>query len=139
MAMVFNSVDEMLAYVERACEGSMELVGEVVKEQLKDNLIAAKAVDTGKLIDSIESDVDGGIATIKFANGAGHTSWWGSEKMGIEPGDEVYIAHWIEEGRTGTRDAAHSVETTVRELEAYQEHTLAMKDGLARYGIDATY
>ena len=59
--------------------------------------------------------------------------------MGIEPGDEVYIAHWIEEGRTGTRDAAHSVETTVRELEAYQEHTLAMKDGLARYGIDATY
>lgn len=138
MAMVFNSVDEMLAYVERACEDSMNYVGEVVKEKLQDNVRAANAVDTGKLINSIESDVDGGIATVKFADGAGHTSWWGSEKMGKEPGDEVYIAHWIEEGRTGTRDAAHSVETTVRELEAYRDHIYAMQRELDRHGIDAT-
>ena len=139
MAMVFNSVDEMLAYVKRACESSMSSVGETVKEKLKNNVLDAGAVDTGKLINSIESSADGNVATIKFADGAGHTSLYGSRKMGISQGDEVYIAHWIEEGRTGTREAAHSVKTTVIELEAYRDHMETMKEVLGMYGIDATY
>ena len=55
MALVFKSVGEMLAYVQNACEDSMDLVGKSVETVLSDNVISAGAVDTGKLLGSIET------------------------------------------------------------------------------------
>lgn len=138
MALVFKSVGEMLAYVQSACEDSMDLVGQSVETILADNVVSSGAVDTGKLLGSIETETGGEMATIKFADGAGHTSLWGSRKMGIKPEDEVYIAHWIDEGRTGTRDAANYMSKTMNELAANKNHVDAMIDGLGSHGIKAT-
>ena len=132
MALVFKNVGEMLAYVQNACEESMDLVGKSVENILADNVVSSGAVDTGKLL------TGGAMATIKFADGAGHTSLWGSRKMGIKPEDKVYIAHWIDEGRTGTREAANYMSKTMDELAANQNHVDAMVDGLNSYGIKAT-
>ena len=128
----------MLAYVQSACEDSMDLVGQSVETILADNVVSSGAVDTGKLLGSIETETGGEMATIKFADGAGHTSLWGSRKMGIKPEDEVYIAHWIDEGRTGTRDAANYMSKTMNELAANKNHVDAMIDGLGSHGIKAT-
>ena len=138
MALVFKNVGEMLAYVQNACEESMDLVGRSVETILADNVVSSGAIDTGKLLGSIETETGGAMATIKFADGAGHTSLWGSRKMGIRPEDEVYIAHWIDEGRTGTREAANYMSKTMGELAANQNHVDAMVDGLNSYGIKAT-
>lgn len=138
MGLVFSSVSEMMAYVQRACDGSIEFVGKDVEVILENNVARSGAVDTGKLIGSIVSEGGGDSVTIKFADGAGHTSLWGSSKLGIDVGDSVYIANWVEEGSTGTRDAANFMENTKAELESGKKHVHAMQDGLAAYGIKAT-
>ena len=58
--------------------------------------------------------------------------------MNLKPGDDVYIAHWIDEGRTGTRDAANFMNKTMSELEGNQNHVDAMAEGLNSWGIPAT-
>lgn len=138
MALVFGSVGEMLAYVKNACDGSMDLVGRTVETVLRDNVESTGAVDTGKLIGSIESEASGGVAIIKFADGAGHTSLWGQKDININPGDSVYIPHWIDQGRTKTREAANFMDKTMSELSSNQDHVDAMADGLCMYGIRAT-
>ena len=138
MALVFKSVGAMLSYVRGACTDSMEFVGRTVEEVLRSNVESSGAVDTGKLIGSIESEHGGNKATVKFADGAGHTSLWGSKSMGISPGSSVYIPQWVDEGRTGTRDAANFMSTTMGELQSNKDHVDAMVDGLAAHGIKAT-
>ena len=64
MALVFKNVGEMLAYVQNACEESMDLVGKSVENILADNVVSSGAVDTGKLLGSIETETGGAMATI---------------------------------------------------------------------------
>ncbi|MGL5348267.1 MAG: hypothetical protein ACRDA3_13030 [Peptostreptococcaceae bacterium] len=138
MGLVFNSVSEMLSYVQNACSDSMDIVGRTVETVLRDNVESSGAVDTGKLIGSIESEASGDGAIIKFADGAGHTSLWGSDKLKVPKDGAVYIPHWIDQGQTGTREAANFMDKTMNELEANKDHVDAMSDGLAMHGIKAT-
>lgn len=88
--------------------------------------------DTGWLIDSlnIECNIVGNILKIfVYFDGRqlAHTSWWGSDKLGVSPNEYVYSSQWINDGwtfdpYTGDRMkenglGVYFLEDTVRELE----------------------
>jgi hypothetical protein len=64
-----------------------------------------------------------------------HTSILGSQKLGIEPGEKVYIAQWVNDGWTWNKEPAHFMEYAREELENLKPHINAFIGYMATKGV----
>lgn len=64
-----------------------------------------------------------------------HTSVYGSQKLGIEAGERVYIAEWVNDGWTWNRPKADFMEYAWRELDSLKPHIVAFIGYMKTKGV----
>ena len=132
-----------LAIKKQAIKALQDDVSRVIKDELKkqvlDKVYSNPSSDsyqrTYELLKSIEIDdviEDNGVlkAQVHFNPEFTHESWWGSNKLGIQAGEQIsmnYIAQWLDEGKNiftthtqdFTKDAIKELNDTKRAINAF--------------------
>lgn len=133
----FNSLSALRKYVMSSSKEGMNIVGEKVKEVLKeyvqndvyDSYEPTEYKRTYELIDSITVKVIGTVGDSIMVevyfdkDKMNHATLFGDDNLGIEAGDNVYIPKWVDEGYTWRpsrieKNPTNFMKDTVRELES---------------------
>lgn len=158
-----------MASIEAVLNQRMNMIKNVIKKGLK-TIVAEEIRETliyrmesnfysmgygrrGDLVNSIRvnvemQDKDNFLITVYFDDKRiRHTSWFGSETLGIKSGDQVYSVEWINAGKTfmkGSRgirledigEAPHFLEDTLRDLQTHTQWIDRFYNYLKNNGIE---
>ena len=97
----FNGYSELVKALEKAHLKALKELSKDTKDTIENTMESKNIGQTGKLKRSLKvENVSKKGYEVTFKDGAGHTSLRGSKKLEIEKGDEVYVPHWVNEGKT---------------------------------------
>ena len=152
-ALIQKRINAINKIVEKGCK---DVIGKYIKETLiyyiYETFYKLGYGDEGDLANSIEIEVEyvgnGFIITVCFDDDKiNHTSYYGSEKLGIKKGSNVYTVNWIDNGETyviGSRSkrlkdigkTPSFLEKTVESLNGNNNILNEFKSYLKKNGID---
>lgn len=115
----YVSINALINDFEKKHLGAINSTSAKMKQLYKE--VMAKDHDigvTGAMVNSLvveNLDRDGFDLTLKDNVGS-HTSWWGQENIGVKPGDDVYVPHWVNAGHTKNSSGRGFYEDAVKKI-----------------------
>ena len=114
----FNSYSELVKALEKAHLKALKELSKDTKDTVKKAMKSKGIGDTGKMERSLKvENVSKKGYEVTFKDGAGHTSWFGQESIGVKAGDEVYVPYWVNEGHTVNSNGKGFVDVAQNEIE----------------------
>lgn len=158
MASIEAVLNQRMNMIRRVIEkGLKTIVAEEIRETLiyriETNLYSMGYSNRGNLVNSIRVNVemqgkDSFLITVYFDDKRiNHTSWFGSEDLGISVGDTVYSVEWINSGKSfvkGNRSlrledigkTPHFLEDALRDLQTHTQWIDRFYNYLKNNGIE---
>lgn len=158
MASIEAVLNQRMNMIKRVIEkGLKTIIAEEIKETLiyriETNLYSMGYSSRGDLVNSIRvnvemEDKDNFLINVYFDDKRiRHTSWFGSEKLGINSGDQVYSVQWINNGKSfvkGNRNLRledvgaepHFLEDALRDLQTHTQWVDRFYSYLRNNGIE---